>query len=151
MNDHASETRSVTERVRTAVESRIQRLEMVLALATRQSEAIRRKHFAGLDRMLTERTAIVESLVGDAAAFEALAREVAGTMDGGLLERLGVAERIASEIEARDAESLELARSEGERSRIELEKITLAGRVGRAYRSGNPESTEPRRDLADLA
>ena len=56
-----------------------------------------------------------------------------------------------ADIEARDAESLELARSEGERSRIELEKITLAGRVGRAYRSGDQASTEHRRDLADQA
>ena len=151
MSDHALKTGSALERVRAAVESRIQRLESVLVLATRQSEAIRRKHFGGLDRMLTERAVIVDSLVGDAAAFETLAREVAGTMDDGLLERLGVAERLASEIDARDAESLEIARSEGERSRIELEKITLAGRVGRAYRSGNPDCNEPRRNLADQA
>ena len=151
MNDDASNDGSVMERVRAAVESRIERLESVLVLATRQSEAIRRKHFGGLDRMLTERTAIVDSLVGDAAAFEALAREVAGTMDDGLLERLGVAERLAAEIDARDAVSLEIARSEGERSRIELEKVTLAGRVGRAYRSGGPDCNEPRRNLADQA
>lgn len=151
MSDDASKTGPVTDRVRAAVESRIERLESLLTLAVRQSEAIRRKHFGGLERMLTERAAIVESLVSDAAAFEAMAREVAGTMDERLLERLGVAERLASEIEARDAESLELARTEGERSRIELEKITLAGRVGRAYRSGNPESAGHRRDLADQA
>lgn len=151
MSEATSDIQAVMPRLRAAVESRIERLEAVLALVARQSEAIRRKHFGGLDRILAERAGIVDSLVGDAAAFEALAREAAGTMDERLLERLGVAERLAGEIEARDAESLELARVEGERSRIELEKITLAGRVGRAYRSGNPETAEARRDLADQA
>ncbi len=151
MSDRASGIPSVTARLHAAVESRIERLEAVLVLANRQAEAIRRKHFGGLERILGERAAIVESLVGDATAFEALAREAAGTMDEGVLGRLGVAERIAAEIEACDAGSLELARSEGERSRIELEKITLAGRVGRAYRTGNQEAVEHRRDLADQA
>lgn len=151
MNDMASDHRSVPTRLRAAIESRVERLKAVLVLADRQSEAIRRRHFGGLDRILTERAAIVDSLVADTAAFEALAREAAGTMDDDLLGRLGVAEQLAADIEARDAESLELARSEGERSRIELEKITLAGRVGRAYRSGDQASTEHRRDLADQA
>ena len=101
MSDDASKTGPVTDRVRAAVESRIERLEGVLTLAVRQSEAIRRKHFGGLDRMLTERAAIVESLVNDAAAFEAMAREVAGTMDERLLERLGP-DRAGAHLRAQD-------------------------------------------------
>ena len=74
MNDMASDHRSVPTRLRAAIESRVERLKAVLVLADRQSDAIRRKHFGGLDRILTERAAIVDSLVADTAAFEALAR-----------------------------------------------------------------------------
>ena len=151
MNHEDLGVNQAKDRVRAAVESRIERLEAVRVLATRQSEAIRRRHFGGLDRMLAERASIVDSLVNDAAGFEALAREVAGSDDEAILGRLAEAERIASEIEALDAASLEFTHVEGERSRKELEKITLAGRVGRAYRSGDREAAGNRRNLADQA
>ena len=131
------------------IDARIERLEAIAAISVRLYAAIRERQFGSIDRLLGERAAILETLVADAAAFEDAAKTFAGTDDSRLLGRVDEAERLVAKIEAQDVVDLEAMESAGNECRVELEKVTLGSRVGRAYQSAGTTGVSSGRDLTD--
>ena len=74
------------------IDTRIKRLAAIAAISDRLSVAIRQRQFGSIERLLSERTTILETLVADAAAFEDAARAAAGSGDASVLERIDQAE-----------------------------------------------------------
>lgn len=133
------------------IDTRIKRLAAIAVISDRLSVAIRERQFGSIERLLSERTTILETLVADAAAFEDAARAAAGSGDASVLERIDQAERLIAEIEARDVADLQAMESAGNETRIELEKVTLGSRVGRAYQGAGTTGGSSGRDLTERA
>ena len=131
------------------IDARIERLEAIAAISVRLSAAIRERQFGSIDRLLGERAAILETLVADAGAFEDAAKTFGSTKDPRVLSRIDEAERLVAEIEAQDVADLEAMESAGNESRVELEKVTLGSRVGRAYQTAGTTGASSGRDLTD--
>jgi hypothetical protein len=133
------------------IDTRIERLTAMASVSGRLSAAIRDRQFGAMERLLAERTAILETLVADAEAFEDAARASAGSGDASVLKRIDEAERLVAEIEARDVEDLKAMEAAGNETRIELEKVTRGSRVGRAYQAAGTTGSPSGRDLTGRA
>jgi hypothetical protein len=149
MNHEVDEARH--RHISQLIEVRIERLKAIAEISVRLSTAIRERQFGSMDRLLGERTAILETLVADAGAFENAARASAGSADASMRSRIAEAERLVAVIEAQDVADLQAMESAGNKTRIELEKVTLGSRVGRAYQVAGTTNSRSGRDLTDRA
>ena len=149
MNHEVDEARH--RHISQLIEVRIERLKAIAEISVRLSTAIRERQFGSMDRLLGERTAILETLVADAGAFENAARASAGSADASMRSRIAEAERLVAVIEAQDVADLQAMESAGNKTRIELEKVILGSRVGRAYQVAGTTNSRSGRDLTDRA
>ena len=147
MNHEVDEARH--RHISQLIEVRIERLKAIAEISVRLSTAIRERQFGSMDRLLGERTAILETLVADAGAFENAARASAGSADASMRSRIAEAERLVAVIEAQDVADLQAMESAGNKTRIELEKVTLGSRVGLAYQVAGTTNSRSGRDLTD--
>lgn len=127
-------------RLKALLESRIETLARVEALAMRRSEALAAGRHEAVARLVEERETLVASLLESTADVEGLARSLEGTADAELLGLVDRAEELLRRIEAVDARDQAAIETAGARVQEELTQVSARERAGRAYRGAAPGS-----------
>jgi hypothetical protein len=133
-------TADARRRLHELLAARVDLLRKVEELSRRRSEAIAAGRTDAIGRLVAEREPLVTALVESAGDVEMLAQAVAGTADPDLLllveQASGLVDAIA-ELDRRDEAAIT---SSGAVTRQELERVSNAGRAGRAYQGVRPNT-----------
>ena len=120
------------------LEQRVALLREVEGLTRRRAEAVAAGRTDAVSRLVAERTPLIERLVATAAEVESLAGEAAGTQDAALLGLVEEASGLVDRIEALDRQDETAIATAGSEARREFERVSAAGRAGRAYQGRTP-------------
>ncbi len=126
-------TDEARRRLHEVLETRIALLREVEGLTRRRTEAVAAGRTDAVSRLVSERAPLIERLVASAAGVEALANEAAGSRDEVLLGLVEEAGALVDRIEALDRTDEAAIAEVGARARREFERVSTAGRAGRAY------------------
>ncbi len=118
--------------------TRIDILRKVEEVSRRRTEAIAAGRTDAIARLVAEREPLVRSLLESAGEVETLAAAVAGTADAELLALVEEASSLVDAIAEHDRVDEGALAASGLAMREELERLSHAGRAGRAYQGGRP-------------
>ena len=131
-------TNDARRRLQEMLETRIALLREVEGLTRRRTEAVAAGRTDAVSRLVSERAPLIERLVASASEVESLAKEAAGSRDETLLGLVEEAGGLVDRIEALDRKDEAAIAEVGTQARREFERVSAAGRAGRAYQGQSP-------------
>jgi len=133
-------TLDARRRLHDVLEARVDLLRKVEDVSRRRSEAIAAGRTDAIARLVAEREPLVTALVESAGEVETLAASIAGTADAALLSLVDEASSLVDRIAELDRVDEAAIAKVGTETRQELERVSNAGRAGRAYQGGRPNA-----------